>query len=37
MANTVLPTEAGLPLVSAVIGYLLGKSFKDISAGVEKK
>jgi hypothetical protein len=37
MANTILSTEAGLPLVSAVIGYLLGKSFKDISGGGEKK
>lgn len=36
MANTILATEAGMPLVSAVIGYLLGKSFKDISAGAGK-
>ena len=36
MVNTVVTAEAGLPLVSAIIGYLLGKSFKDISAEPEK-
>lgn len=31
MAHGVLTTEAGLPLLSAVVGYLLGKNFKDVS------
>jgi hypothetical protein len=37
MAHQVLTTEAGLPLLSAVIGYLLGKNFKDVSFTSENK
>ncbi|MCP3901990.1 MAG: hypothetical protein GY715_00015 [Planctomycetes bacterium] len=32
MAEKIVSTEAGLPLLSAVVGYLLGKGFKDVSS-----
>lgn len=37
MVHRVLNTEAGLPLLSAVVGYLLGKNFKDVSFTSESK
>lgn len=37
MVHRVLNTEAGLPLLSAVIGYLLGKTFKDVTFTSENK
>ncbi len=37
MTHQVLTIESGLPLLSAVIGYLLGKNFKDVSFTSEDK
>jgi len=33
MTHGTLQSQAGMPLLSAVAGYLLGKGFKDISSG----
>ncbi len=40
MIQKVITTDAGLPLLSAVTGYILGKNFKDVdfsSEGIKKK
>lgn len=37
MVNKIITSEAGLPLLSAVAGYLLGKTFKDVSISPSKK
>ncbi len=37
MANEVVTSEAGLPLLSAVAGYLLAKTFKDVNISPPKK
>ena len=37
MVNKVVTSEAGLPLLSAVAGYLLAKTFKDVNISPSKK
>ena len=37
MVNKVVTSEAGLPLLSAVAGYLLAKTFKDVNILPTKK
>ena len=37
MVEKVISSEAGLPLLSAVSGYLLAKSFKDVNISPTKK
>jgi uncharacterized membrane protein YeaQ/YmgE (transglycosylase-associated protein family) len=31
-----IKSEAGLPIISGIVGYLLGKSFKDVYEGAPK-
>lgn len=37
MVEDIITSEAGLPLLSAVSGYLLAKSFKDVNITPTKK
>jgi len=37
MVNKTVTSEAGLPLLSAVAGYLLAKTFKDVNISPTKK
>lgn len=37
MIKNIVTSEAGLPLLSAVAGYLLAKTFKDIDISPRKK
>ncbi len=37
IANQILETNAGLPVLSAIAGYLLGKTFKDVTFTPSKK
>jgi hypothetical protein len=37
MMDKVISSEAGLPLLSAVSGYLLAKTFKDVNISPTKK
>lgn len=35
--NEIITSDAGLPIISGIIGYLLGKTYKDISFQVEER
>ena len=35
--NKIISSDAGLPIFSAIVAYLLGKSYKDISFIQKKK
>ena len=37
IANQIISEEAGLPVLSVISGYLLGKNFKDVSFSASKK
>ncbi|MFH1187596.1 MAG: hypothetical protein V1688_01905 [bacterium] len=37
ITGNVLTTESGMPLLSVIIGYLLGKNFKDVSFTPQEK
>jgi hypothetical protein len=37
MISKIITSEAGLPLLSAVAGYLLAKTFKDVNISPTKK
>ena len=37
IANEIISDEAGLPVLSVISGYLLGKNFKDVSFVPSKK
>ena len=37
ISNKIITAEAGLPVLSVISGYLLGKNFKDISFNPTKK
>ncbi|MEP1779744.1 hypothetical protein [Reichenbachiella sp.] len=37
IANEIITEEAGLPVLSVISGYLLGKNFKDVSFNASKK
>lgn len=37
MVKNIVTSEAGLPLLSAVAGYLLAKTFKDVNISPTKK
>ncbi|MEM6813663.1 MAG: hypothetical protein AAF600_04645 [Bacteroidota bacterium] len=37
IANQIISEESGLPVLSVISGYLLGKNFKDVSFSPAKK